>query len=467
MVRKNLPYRIGIPLLGKGGTTHLHRKALVDAFWKENIDVCFLVREDYLPLLDQIRGCQYIIYRPPEIKQATLKKIVDVCQSLRQLYPSRDDFRRWRYRNLKKGNPSFLGRTLHSFQFYLATFQWTLRVLAYIEGIIYRSLNFDELNRMELDQLLILGYGSSVDTMSLPLDWWGIKNRISVIHFIGNYDSLSSKGFRGHPIQNIVVWGPNMRRDAKTLQGISEDRIEAIGSIRYNDVDSYKKESREDFFLRRGLDPSAKTILFAGFIFEFHYFEMISILDELKEKGLNLQLIQRIYPNKRLLRSPLMEALIKQADSRQDIHVSLADPFYREGEKDRPVLQIEEEELLNILRYSDVVINVFSTIALEACIFDKPGINLWYFPKVQGLLRDPVYLQYPLQWHIQRLLSYGALNTANSRLELISLIQDALADPGRNRQQRMKLVEEECGPLDGKAAARLAVLCSKLSGQSR
>jgi hypothetical protein len=461
MVEKPQLFRIGIPLLGKGGTNHLHRKALVDAFLKNNLEVCFLVPEDFLPFLNRINGCQYLVYNPPKLDGPFLNRVIGFCQAMRNLYPSRDHYRHWRYKTLKKGNASFLGRTFHSLQFFLATFQWPMRLLASIEGLVYRSFKFDDLNRLNLDQLLILGYGSFVDTSSLPLTWWGIKNKIPIINFIGNYDSLSSKGFRGHPIQKLVVWGSNMRKDANTLQGIPESRISLIGSVRYNDIESLRKESREEFFLKRGLNPSAKTITFAGFFFEFHYFEILSIFNDLKKENSDLQLILRIYPNKRLLRSPFMETLIRQADSDKDIYVSLADPFYREGDKDRVVLQIEEEELWNILRYSDVVINVFSTIALEACIFDKPVINMWYFQKSPGMLTEPIYLQYPLHWHIRRLQVYGAITTATNRQELMAMIQDVLENPGKHRQERKRLVEDECGPLDGRAAERLSKLCSK------
>jgi CDP-glycerol glycerophosphotransferase (TagB/SpsB family) len=154
--------------------------------------------------------------------------------------------------------------------------------------------------------------------------------------------------------------------------------------------------------------------------------------------------------------------LIEQAGNCKDIHVSLADPFYREGEKDRVVLQIEEKELWDILNYSDLMVNVFSTIALEACIYDKPVINLWYFPKSPALLRPPVYLEYPLQWHIQRLLSYGAIKTATIRQELITMIKDALKNPHSQHEERERLVQEECGPLDGVAAERLVSLCSSM-----
>jgi hypothetical protein len=452
-------YRIGIPLLGKGATTHLHRKILVNAFQQKGVEVYFLVREDFANLLEPIEGCTYIPYSPPEVSGKLFNRIMKFCQTMRRLYPRSDLYRTWQYRTLSRSNPSFLGRLHFGFQQAMASSRRMMELLGLIEGLIYRSITATTHDSLLLDQLLVLGVGSPSDSMSLPLTWWGLKKGIPVISFVGNYDSLSSNGFRGHPVEKVLVWGPNMLKDARDLHGIPEERIRVIGSIRYNDLDSREKQPREEFFEQRGLNPAAKTLTFAGFFFEFHYFEMLSVFKQLKKGVENLQLILRIYPNKRLLRSPFMEMLIEQTENMKDVYISLADPFYREGQKDRVVLQIEEEELWDILNYSDVMVNVFSTIAVEASIFDKPVINLWYFQKSLGLLREPVYLNYPLQWHLQRLMAYGAIKTATSREELITMINEALRNPRDRSGARMKMVEEECGPLDGQAAERLVASC--------
>ncbi|MBI4765608.1 MAG: CDP-glycerol glycerophosphotransferase family protein [Deltaproteobacteria bacterium] len=452
-------FRLGIPLLGKGATTHLHRKMLIQAIQKKGVEVCFLVREDYADLLEPIPGCHYITYHPPEVSGRISQKILDFCQSMRRLYPRKDLFRKWQYRTLSKSNPSLLGKLFHGFQHRMAGSKQIMKFFGFIEGLIYRSIESKTHDSFLLDQLLVLGVGSPIDSLSLPITWWGLKKGIPVVHFVGNYDSLSSNGFRGHPIKKVLVWGPNMLRDARDLHGIPEERIQVIGSIRYNDLDSRKKQPREEFFKQRGLKATAKTLTFAGFFFEFHYFEIISVFKQLKKTIENLQLILRIYPNKRLLRSPFMELLIEHTENMKDIYISLADPFYRKGEKDRVVLQIEEEELWDILNYSDVLVNVFSTIAVEASIFDKPVINMWYFQKTRGLLKEPVYLDYPLQWHLQRLMSYGAIKTAVNQEELMNLIRDALLNPPACREERKKMVEEECGLLDGQAAERLVACC--------
>ena len=454
-------YRIGIPLLGKGGTTHLHRQELAKAFQDNGVEICFLVREDYFSLLDRIPGCQYILYQSPAIDNKILQRLLEFCQSIRRMYPSRSLFQKWQYQTLVRQNPFLLGRIWHRMQYVLASYSGIMRLLYTIEGFIYRSLKCEDLEALSIDQLLIIGVGSPIDNSSGPLTWWAIRKGIPIINFVGNYDSLSSKGFRGYPVETVLVWGQGMKSEAMILHGIPEDRIHMIGSIRYNSIGSNGRQPRKDFFQKRRLSESAKTITFAGFIFPFQYFEMISIFKELRKTDPDLQLIFRIYPNKTLLRSPFMDLLIEYADNTEGIFVSMADPYYREGGKDRVVLQIEEEELWDILRYSDVVINVFSTIAVESCIFDKPVLNMWYFPRTPGVLKPPVYLEYPLHWHTQKLLSYGAVNTATDRQELIRMIWEALQHPELKKEARKNVVVKECGLLDGKAVNRLVACCLK------
>jgi hypothetical protein len=452
-------YRIGIPLLGKGGTNHLHRKELAEAFQDNGVEICFLVREDYFSLLNRIPGCQYILYQPPDIANKIIQRLLGFCLAIRRLYPRWNPYQKWQYQALVSQNPSLLGRAWHRFQYRLSGYPWIMRFLGRIEGFVYRSLKCGDLEALGIDQLLILGVGSPIDNLSGPLTWWAIRKKIPVINFVGNYDSLSSKGFRGHPVEMVLVWGPGMKSEAMILHGIPEDRIHMIGSIRYNSIGLNGRQPREVFFQKRRLSPSAKTITFAGFIFPFQYFEMLSIFKELRKTDPDLQLIFRTYPNKSLLQSPFMDLLIEYADHTEGIYVSMADPYYREGGKDRVVLQIEEEELWDILHYSDVVINVFSTIAVESCIFDKPVLNMWYFPRTPGVLKPPVYLEYPLHWHTQKLLSYGAVNTATDRQELIRMIWEALQHPALKKEARKNVVEKECGLLDGKAVNRLVACC--------
>ena len=208
------------------------------------------------------------------------------------------------------------------------------------------------------------------------------------------------------------------------------------------------------------LDSKAKTVMFAGSTYDFHYFEILEAFDELKSRSVDrLQLVIRVYPNRYLLNSAYMCTFLKYAETKKDVWISIGDPNHKIKHSDKEVIKIEENELWHILQFCDVVINIFSTLTIEACIFDKPVINMWYFPKVARALKQPIYYPYPLTQHIRRVMKSGAADLAENRDQLMALVESALKNPARKQVQRKELVERECGLLDGCAVERLVSGC--------
>ena len=313
----------------------------------------------------------------------------------------------------------------------------------------------------EIDQLMLLGIGTASSELEMNMTWWARHHRIPVVNIIGNYDNLSSKGFRGVPVDRLLVWGPSMVRDAVELQNIPRERITEIGSIRYN-VNPQLLTDRDDFLRSLKLNPGKRTILFAGFFFEFHYFEMMDVFDFIRNENQELQLVLRIYPNKHLMDSVYMRSLFIAAEQRPDIYISYGDPDFRHGEKGKSVLQIEEFELCNLLNTCDCVVNIFSTISLEACMYDKPAINMNYHQKQHpAVVRTPLYYDYGRLFHNRRIVSYGAVQTAGNREELCGYIRDALNHPETLAEQRRETVRHEIGLLDGRACERLVTACNE------
>lgn len=450
--------RIGIALLGKGATNHLHRPEVVEAFHRRGAQVIFIVRDDYDSLLERIPGCDYVSCRFAEEKgaQAYWRSLF---RNMRRLYPASDVGVREFHRSLGHGL-GLWGRVLHELFFLLARSRLAMQVSVVVESILYRREKVEGLDPAVFDELLVLSIGIAATHLEGRLIWWARRCGVPVVNIAGNYDNLSSQGFRGVPVDRILVWGESMRRDAVDLHGIPPSRVTMIGSIRYNSISREIRDDREMFLRGCGLDPGRRTILFAGSLSDFHYFEMLAVLKELRRDSVDAQLILRVYPNKTLMNSAYMEPLLDHAARVPGVYVSLADPHYRKGARDRDVLQIEESELWHALKYADVVVNLYSTISLEACIFDKPAINMWYFgPPGRLAAKSPIWKPYPGLIHNRRMTGYGAFVVAKNRRALVAEIQRALEDPGRFRVERATAVASECGLLDGRACDRLAENC--------
>jgi CDP-glycerol glycerophosphotransferase (TagB/SpsB family) len=113
------------------------------------------------------------------------------------------------------------------------------------------------------------------------------------------------------------------------------------------------------------------------------------------------------------------------------------------------------------LKYSDVMVNYFSTLGLEAAICDVPTIHIGY--------DKFTYHISPMAWS-----STGARNTHNqdqqrraaskvvtSDEELVSAIETYLQNRALDREERREYALSECGYLDGKSMARLAELVAE------
>jgi hypothetical protein len=453
-----MSYRLSIALLGKGSTNHLHRKEVVEAFRKQGIEVDFIVRSDYISLLEKLDGCRYtsVSFKP---QRGWRSIVLNLCGISRNLYPSRDIARINLYKSLHE-NVNIHNHIIYKICQLLARYRWSVQLISDIERLLFQHESVKGIDPKSIDQMLLLGIGTVNSELEAEVTLWARHHKIPVIHIVGNYDNLSSKGFRGISVDRLLVWGPNMRDDAIRLHGIPPDRITMIGSIRYNTNSNILVSDKNAYIKSLGLDPNKKTILFAGFMLEYHYFEMLEIYEQLLHEGKNIQLILRLYPNKNFMNSVYIKPLLDYSKRFPNVYVSLADPHYSSGDRNREVLQIEENELWNSLNCCDLVVNIFSTISLEACIFDKPALNMWYFPpSSSAFMRHPVYWDYSQFFHNRRITSYGAIRTARSREELITFIKEALAYPEALSAQRRRTIEDECGLLDGKAVERFVDVC--------
>lgn len=451
----NSGYRLLIALIAKGSMNNLHRSDVVEAFAAQGVKVSFLVRKDYLSLLQPIEGCQYLSCSFPE--EVGVKGVLRrALRYLRSLYPVGAIGRR----ETRPHEQRLRMKALHALNEWLGRFKTVMRVVAWCERRLYAREQIDGLGGSEAEQLLLLGVGADGADHETKLTWWARQHGISVVHMIGNWDTLTSKGYPGVPVSMLLVWGPVMKSDAVDLHDIPAANIRTIGSIRYDHLHEAIKQGREDFLTRLGLDPHKKTILFAGPLSEDQYFEMMQAYEELLEEDNRYQMIFRMYPGKNFMASPYAKPIITYARSLPGVYVSIGDPDYRVGSKEKAVMQIEQFELWHAFQYSDVVINYFSTVALESCVFDRPVISIVYRPMHNyGWLSPPVYADHPGLPHNMRLYSYGAVQRANNRSELLAAIREAVDQPNKYQDERRTAVEKEMGVLDGKVVERMVESC--------
>jgi hypothetical protein len=446
--------RVTIALMAKGSMNNLHRRDVVDALHARGLEVEFLLLDGQPPPRQPFADCRYLACRlVPET--GALGYWRALFRYFRSLYAN--DLVPSQTRAQKRGP---LRRIVFGALILLARSRLVMRLTLLVEGCLYRRDTIEGLVPARLDLLLLQTVGGRDSEHGAVLTRWANRHGVPVVHLAGNYDHLPTKGYRGVAVERLLVWSPVMRDDAIRLHGIAPERIRVIGSVRYDALAREIVHDRATFLRAIGLDPGKRTILFAGPQSEYPYFEMLQAFEQIQAEDGDYQLILRLYPDKALMASPYVKPLLHYARATPGIYLSIGDPQHgARGARPGPP-EIEQTELWHALRHCDVVVNYFSTIAVEACLFDKPAVYFVYRQlHSHGWLSPPPAFDYGTLLHNRRMLAYGVVPVARNRAELLRLIREAVADPARFRAERALIVRQELGPLDGHVRDRLAEAC--------
>jgi hypothetical protein len=114
----------------------------------------------------------------------------------------------------------------------------------------------------------------------------------------------------------------------------------------------------------------------------------------------------------------------------------------------------DHARLTSSLVHADGCINIASTLSLDAAILDRPVICI-DFTREPESPRDMLYAEYGAE-HYAPLVASGGIRLAHSWDELLDLMTDAVIAPERDSDLRARMVADECGPVDGRAAERVA-----------
>lgn len=115
----------------------------------------------------------------------------------------------------------------------------------------------------------------------------------------------------------------------------------------------------------------------------------------------------------------------------------------------------ENRDLVAAVRHADVVVNLASTITLEAAMCDRPVVNVAYDLAAGAPHREQIETYYRDFDHYRTVVASGAVRIARSPEELVTMIDRYLADPALDRLQRQKLADLWCGPRDGRSPERI------------
>ena len=270
-----------------------------------------------------------------------------------------------------------------------------------------------------------------------------------------SWDNLTNKFFPPRQVERLLLWNSSMRDEACSLHGYDANRITVTGVPQFDSYFRGPRSTRAAFCARAGLDPSRRLVTLATIPsskFPHHAFVIDRLLDAMASGAIRepVDLLVRLHPRdderhyERYAGTP---------------HVVVEKPFRRTATRSGDGMDIDfmaenTRHLADTLHHSDVVLNVASTIAIEASIFDTPVVQIGF----DGQASSNHEL---MQWHygsthFQKVIRSGAVRVAQSSTELVDLINLYLADPSTDRDGRARIVAEQCEFTDGRSADRVA-----------
>lgn len=298
-----------------------------------------------------------------------------------------------------------------------------------------------------------------------PLVYQAKQLKIKTVSFIFSWDNLASKGRMAANFDCYLVWSDLMKEELLHFyKKVQNQNVGVVGTPQFEPyaLERYKT-AKNDFYSRFNLDSSLKTICFScGDISTSKNDELYitTIAQAIQENKIqNVNLLVRTSPAEDPIRFEIFVAKFPFVKWNYP-KWHLARTGHQEEWSQRIPSKEDVTDLRSILEYSDLNVNMLSTMSLDFMQFDKPVINPVFGNTANGLYDDQRFLQYP---HIKNLVNSNATRIVKNEQELIEAINLYLENPDSDVESRKQLIQTQIGkPLEG-TSERIATILRKWS----
>ena len=274
------------------------------------------------------------------------------------------------------------------------------------------------------------------------------RRGIASVGMACNWDHLN-KYFIPIQTDSLLVQNAPMQFEAVTLQAYRPEQVFPVGFVQFDAYARYQDfaVSREQFFKKFGIPLDNKLILFiSGAAYSLDEPDVIrTIVQWMAEWKLGNKV--------RLMIRPYVIARDK-ANEEKKFKEFVDHPLVVFNYMRRDESEETRNYYLGMLYYADVIIPIFSTMAIEAAIFDKPTISIGFDgykkrPKHQSITRLEELS------HFRHVLQTGSVKVVRNFDELFWNLDRYLKFPETDREKRKILIEKMCYKVDGMSSARV------------
>jgi len=290
----------------------------------------------------------------------------------------------------------------------------------------------------------------------VPLLRTAARRRVWSTAIDASWDNFTNKLLPVRRVNRLVVWNELMKQQAIELHGYDADQIVMTGTPQW---DRYFREhvtvSRDAFFRRIGGDPARRLLTVTTTpreLYPHHDHVLRVLLDAIRNRRIAAaaQVLVRLHPRDDLSHYRAFEEMTE---------IILEKPF-RQTVRAADGLAVDvtadsQQHLADTLQHSDVIVNVASTIAVEAAIFNTPVVNVAFDGEAESDYVHSARRYYDFT-HYVNVTRHRAVRVASTPDELVIDVNRYLTDPSLDSEGRRRVVSEQCQFVDGRAAERIA-----------
>jgi hypothetical protein len=277
-----------------------------------------------------------------------------------------------------------------------------------------------------------------------------------IISMILSWDNPTTKGFSRIQPDYVIAWTETMKKELMRFHGIRSEKIFVGGVVQYDPYfSSNSLMSKTELFKHFGLAEDRKLIflcLMSPAQFPWNP-KLVSLLGELIQQSAfsePCQILVRLHPiyfrvnnGKNVFQKDIDE--LKHIQNKYPyVYYDIPEILSQKMSYDMPFF--EAVKLGSTLRYSDILLCFFSSMMIEASIFDTPVVNVALVDKNE--IPMEVILKHN---HVRRILETGGVKTAFTHQDFINYINQYLKNPHIDSEGRKQIVNQEIGPYPGQA----------------
>jgi hypothetical protein len=309
-------------------------------------------------------------------------------------------------------------------------FKWLFNLTDAIEWAVIKDKKFDSLFKKYTPKFIMVSH------LNLPFDESAIRgaidNDVPIRYLLMSWDHLTTKVVMNNHFDLIYVWSQINKNEILAFYSrYSSEQIKLVGPPQFTAYNDQPVIGKETFLAYIGVENGNKVLLYSAAPLLRHTTQIDLIIDflvswdRLYNTEIPLHVIFKIHPLDNLNDFDVLKS---------HCQITLID--HKASELIRKEFHDYDEVIFNrdLLYYSDINVNVYSSVTLEAFLLAKPVIHIAYQKELpENAIPCKEYYQFS---HFQKITNSGASTIVHSEKEFVQFLHKYLIEPGFNGSKR-------------------------------